>query len=56
MAPWFGAALNDGCGGGWQSDWLGSLDGPFLLGCACTSLLDWVAHTFYDFDTFSGLF
>ena len=31
---------------------------PFLLGCACTSLLDWVAqHTaFHDLDTFSGLF
>ena len=31
---------------------------PFLLGCACTSLLDWVAqHTaFHDLDTFPGLF
>ena len=29
---------------------------PFLLGCACTSLLNWVAQhtTFHDFDTFSG--
>ena len=31
---------------------------PFLLGCAWTSLLYWVAqHTaFHDLDTFSGLF
>ena len=31
---------------------------PFLLGCACTSHLDWVAQytAFNDFDTFSVLF
>ena len=31
---------------------------PFLLACACTSLVDWVAqHTaFHDLDMFSGLF
>ena len=31
---------------------------PFLLGCACTNHLDWVAQhtTVLDFDTFSGLF
>ena len=31
---------------------------PFLLSCACTSLLDWaVQHTaFHDLDTFSRLF
>ena len=37
---------------------LGVLMNPFLLGCACNSLLDWVAQNtaFHDLDTFSGLF
>ena len=31
---------------------------PFLLGCACTSLPDWVAQhtTFHDFERFPELF
>ena len=58
MAPYLGAAFNDCCGEGRQSDWLVVLMNPFLLGCACTSLLDWLTqHTaFHDLDMFSGLF
>ena len=30
MTPQLGASLNDSSEKGWQSDWLGSFDGPFL--------------------------
>ena len=51
MALQLDASLNDGSGKGWQSDWLGSSDGPFLhrLCLHQSSRLDGTAHHFPRF-------
>ena len=48
MAPQFGASLHGGCGEGWQSNWLGSLNEIFM-NCLClyqSSGLGGTAHCF----------
>ena len=48
MAPQLGASLDGGCGEGWQSNWLGSLNEIFvnLLCLYQSSRLGGTAHCF----------